>query len=651
MLGRRRTRPAPTPIRRPDPDRQCTETAASTGQRCGQWARPGSDLQVCRRHTPAEVEVEPRRRAVTAAVASLQMDGVGWRTWKFGSRQWQAEAWRQYDITGQLRFVANWVGNSVSRCRLFVAEVDDNGDAGAEVTDEKVAALASGPLGSGSAKDESLRLLGINLFVPGEAYIVAESGGGVDGTDRWFVVSGDQISRRGDRITIDKPEMFGGPGQMEWRPGEDLLLRVWTPHPRRTDEPDSPTRSAIPDLRKIESIRKRTFAELDSRLAGAGLLFLPDGVDFPRGDDEPAGVEGLQALLGKAMSVSLQDRSSASAMVPIMATLPADTIDKVKHLTFWSELSDQLLPMEEATLRSLAQSLDIPPEVMLGLGDTNHWSSWAISEDAITTQIGPVLSRIADALTTGWLRSALEALGADPDRYTYAFDTAPLAARPNRTADALNYHGALLLSDKAAVTAGAFVDDDLPSPEERLRRLMERAVTATPSLLADPMVQQILGVPAITVAPADSGGEPSEPAPVRDDRALPEQTPQTEDTAALLPVANFAVRRALSLAGGRLVPHRLRDRHPGCARHELHARHGPVDRPRADEVLRGAWDDLDAVAAADLRVDPAQLRGLLHGFCVELLTRGMCYDERLLRDLLSAAVRTRRLAAPEAVAA
>jgi hypothetical protein len=625
------------------------ETAASTGQRCGQWARVGSDLQVCAGHTSA-VE-PPRRRAVTAAVASLQMDGVGWRTWKFGSRQWQAEAWRLYDITGQLRFVANWVGNSVSRCRLFVAEVDDNGDAAAEAEDERVAALAATPLGSGSAKDESLRLLGINLFVAGEAYIVAEAGGADGDDDRWFVVSGKQIRRQGDRILIKKSDLFGG-GQMEFRPGEDLLLRVWTPHPADTDEPDSPTRSAIPDLRKIEAIRKRTFAELDSRLAGAGLLPLPEGIDFPASDDDPPGMEGLQARLMRAMSTSLQDRSSAAAMVPIMFTVPGEFLDKIRQVTFWSELSAQLLPMEESAIRSLAQSLDVPPEVLLGLGESNHWNAWASSEQAISIQIMPLLARIADALATGYLQGALDEVGADPDRYTYAFDPAPLAARPNRTADALNYHGALLLSDEAAVTAGAFVAENLPTPQERLRRLMERAVTSTPSLLADPAVAQILGVPAITAPPAeDGGGGGQPPARVRDDRALPEQTPQTEEQAALVAVSSLAVLRALGLAGGRLVPHRQRDRWPGTARHDLHAQVGPVEREQAEVVLRGAWDDLDLVAAQDLRVDPAQLRLLLHEFCAELLIRGMAYEPRLLRDLLAAAVRTRRLAAPEAVAA
>lgn len=598
--------------------------------------------------TTDTAELDRQRSALTAAVSQVKMDGASWKTWRFGDRAWQKDAWRLYDITGQHRFIANWVGNSVSRCRLYVAKVDESGEAAEEATDPKIANLAAGPLGRGPAKDEALRLLGINLFVPGEAYIVAEADGADDGSDQWWVVSGRQIKRTGDKITVKRSQLQGG-GKMEFRDGTDLLLRCWTPHPADTDEPDSPTRSAIPDLRELEAIRKREFAELDSRLAGAGLLPLPEGTDFPRADDDPPGTEGFARVLMRAMSTSLRDRASAEALVPIMFTVPGEYLDKIKPVHFWSDLSDQLLPLREAAIKSLAQSLDVPPEVLLGLGQTNHWSAWAISEEAITTQIQPVLSRIADALTIGYLRAALEELDEDPDAYVYAFDTAPLTTRPNRVADSLNYHQRGLLSDQAAIVAGGFAKEDMPSQEERLRRLAEEAVKGAPSLLADPILRQLIGIQIQPGQPAveSDGGGPGRlpPGPQRDPESPPEPTPQSEEApgpAALLAVSNMAVRRALALAGGRLVSHRQRDRWPDTPRHQLHTRHGLITADRAEEVLRGAWDDLPA-AAADLGVDPHELRGLLHGFCSELLTRGMAYDPGLLRDLVTSGPITARL--------
>lgn len=599
--------------------------------------------------------------AVTAAVATVQLDGVAWHSYRFGSREWQNEAWRLYDITGPLRYIANWIGNSVSRCRLYVAEVDETGEAGEETDDPDIAALAAGPLGSGPAKDEALRLCGVNLYIPGEAYIVAEAEGAGTGEDQWFVVSGRQIRRSGDQIVIRRSMLFGG-GDMIYRPDVDLILRSWTPHPADTDEPDSPARSAIPDLREIEALKKREFAELDSRLTGAGILPLPQEIDFPRGPEDPTGLQGFTNRLMQAMGTSLQDRSSAEAMVPIAISMPGEFVDKIKPVTFWSELSAQLLPLREGAVRSLARSLDIPPEVLLGQSDSNHWTAWQTSEDAIAIQVVPILSRIADALTTGYLRRALEQMGEDPDRFVYAFDTSPLTVRPNRSADALNYHEAGLLSDEAAVEAGAFRPDQMPDDVERVRRLVEKLVVANPTLITDPGIQQILGIESIGIAPAPvpqpvDGGQPPTPAPVDQPTDIPEQPVQTDDTtpadttpAALVAVANLAVRRALSLAGTRLVPHTQRDRYPGTPRYQLHARHGQISAERADRVLRGAWDDLPDVAA-DLGLDPRQLEALLHGFAAELLTRGMAFDPHLLRGLVHAAVHKRRLVAPMGVAA
>lgn len=591
-----------------------------------------------------EVPTRDPHATLSAAVARVEMTGSAWKTWKFGDRDWQADAWRLYDITGQLRFVANWIGSSVSRCRLVVKELDDDGEPTIDVDDPQIAALAKGPLGTGAAKDEALRLLGINLFVPGEAFIVAEADGVSQGVDRWFVVSGSAIKREGDRIIVRRA-LLNGAGVMKYREGTDLLLRCWTPHPKDTDEPDSPTRSAIPDLREIEANRKRVFAEMDSRLAGAGVLTLPEGMDFPRQQGEAADPAGFATVLMRTMAASLTDRASAEAMVPIILQGAADQLDKVKHLTFWSELSDQLLPLRKAAITSLAQSLDVPPEVLLGMGDSNHWSAWQISEEAVTIHIVPVLARIADALTVGYLRAALETIDADPDRYVYVFDPSDLTTRPNRVADGLDYHGRGLISDDAARQAGAFSEEDKPTPEETVRRLVAKAVEQNPVLVTDPVVQQILGIGPI----GPVGGSPALEAPPDDEDPTgqdgpPDTQPDNTDAppaqdgpteAALLPVCTLAVRRALGLAGTRLVPHTKRDRYPGTARHALHVRHGPISRDQAVTSLRGAWEDLHAVAD-DLLVDGTQLEDLLSGFCIELLTRGMAFDPALLRDVLRA---------------
>ena len=612
------------------------------------WRFRGADTTTTRFR---EIVTSSARRAladgsagssVTAAVSRLSMDGASWRSYRFGDRAWQADAWRLYDITGQLRFVANWVGNSVSRCNLYIARMNPDGSPGKRVETGPIAKLAASPLGSGDAKAEALRLLSIDLFVPGEAYVVAEAGAGDDGSDLWWVVTSRQIKRQGDKITVSRSPIHGG-GTMEYREGIDLIIRVWTPHPADTTEPDSPTRSAIPDLREMEALRKREFAELDSRLSGAGVFALPESLELPRGDDDPAGAAGFTALLGRVMSRSLRDRSSAEAMVPIIITGPGEDIERIRHITLWSELSGQIGTMREGALRSLAQSLDIPPEVLIGIGSsTNHWNAWAISREAVQIHIKPILTRIAAALTTGYLAPALEAMGEDPGGYLYVFDTAPLTVNPDRSDDAMSIRSWRLISDSVTRAASSWTDGDAPSSAERAVRLVEKLLIASPNaVLSDQALRELIGLPKAQAAPvADTTaptGQEEQPPPAEEEETLPEETEEMEEEQGPPPAgpptappglsftAQLAIRRALGLAGTRLVPHSKRP--AGVPTYQLHVHHGPVvGSKKISTFLDGSWRDEFTGVGPAFGIDDRLFLAMVEEHCCDLLVRGIAYD-------------------------
>src|SRR5690606_722303 len=316
-------------------------------------------------------------RGLTAATATVELGRESaWASWKFGNREWQAEAWRLYDIVPELRFLAGWIGDSVSQCRLYVTRVDETGEETGEVEDRRISEIGAQPLGSGSQRDDNLRLLGVDLAVGGEAWVVGE-GALTDDPKSWFVVSGSQIHRNGDLISIRRPLSAGGK-VLTLTDGEDVLIRAWRPHPNDIWQSDSPTRSAIPALREIELLTKREFAELESRLVGAGVWFLPEGIDFPRGEGDPEGMTGAMAMLQRAAAENIREQSRASSMVPIIATIPDNLLEHLEKFKdpsrFWSQLSEQILPMKEKAIIRVAASFEIPSELLTGLGDSNHWS-------------------------------------------------------------------------------------------------------------------------------------------------------------------------------------------------------------------------------------------------------------------------------------
>jgi hypothetical protein len=628
---------------------------------------------------PSPPALRGRPRFLTAATAMVDLGAASsWKTWKFGNKEWQTEAWRLYDIIPELHKISGRIGDSVAQARLYVTEVDDTGEETGEVTDDQIKRLAAVPLGTGAQRDDCLRLAGIDLAVSGECWIVGE--GAARSPEKaessWFVVTGSAFKREGEKVKVKRPKTRGG-SYLELADGVDILIRCWNPHPNDTDQADSFTRSAIVPLREIELLTKREFAELDSRLTGAGVLFLPEGTDFPREDGDPAGLAGFMAVMQRAAAASIRDQSDARALVPIMATVPDAVLpylDQIKPINFWSQLSAEVGDMKEKAIGRLASSTEIPAEVITGIGDANHWTAWLISDEGTRWIKAGYLGPIADALTRGFLRLALESMGVpNPERYAFAFDTSTLAAKPNRLDDAVQLHDRFLIKDTEVVRAGAFDPDQMPTVQERAAQIVLKLLTTQPDLILDPEVQRLLGLPSVksvglpptadqNADGADpdggsddgppNGGEPPEAPDAGETRALTEalgarvralsapSMPALPSAEAVFnAAAKLTVYRALELAGGRLTtPQERRGRWAEVPRHELHHHVGPITRDKAARVTDDAWRHVPTLAA-DLGVNADDLRALLEGYVLELLTRGIRHHDDLLFAALQVANR------------
>jgi hypothetical protein len=625
-----------------------------------------------------------RRYPASLAGATAMVDlsaASSWKTWKFGNRDWQAEAWRLYDIIPELHKISGRIGDSIAQARLYVTEVDETGEESGEVTDDRIRRLAAVPLGTGAQRDDCLRLAGIDLAVGGECWIVGEGAASSpeNAEGSWFVVTSSAFKTEGDTIKVKRPKNRGG-AYLELADGVDILIRCWNPHPNDTDQADSFTRPSIVPLREIELLTKREFAELDSRLTGAGVLFLPEGTDFPREEGDPDGLAGFMAVMQRAAAASLTNQGDARSMVPIMATVPDAVLpylDQIKPITFWSELSAEIGEMKDKAIHRLASSSEIPAEVITGIGDANHWTAWLISDEGTRWIKAGYLGPVADALTRGFLRLALASMGvADPERYAFAFDTSTLAAKPNRLEDATKLRDQFLISDEEYVRAGAFDPAVMPSVQERVVQILLRAIQTQPDLMTDPEIQRVLGLPAIetvglpptsaqntdgdnpnpdeepvTDGPPNGGTAPEEPEP-SETRAITEalgarvralsapSVPALPSPEAVFnAAAKLTVYRALELAGGRLTtPQERRGRWAEVPRHELHHHVGPITRDKAAKVTDDAWRHVPTLAA-DLGVNAADLRALLEGYVLELLTRGIRHHDDLLFAALQVANR------------
>jgi len=325
----------------------------------------------------ASTDLVPRSQSLVASAARVSFKDGSWNSYRFGDDTWQQEAWRLYDCVGEGRFAANWIGSCCSRVRIYVADVDKNGRVQQETEKPKVAALADTLFGGPPAKAEALRMLGINLTVAGDAYIIGRSVDDKD-SDEWYVVSCSELRRmgRGDNMYyafIDPNGKVLSGNQNRLDPERDIIIRVWTPHPRRNLWADSPFRGAMPMLLEIERLTKFVFAQIDSRLVSAGIVWLPKEASFPSLDGDMTGAEALTDAMMRAASISRRGEDSAAGVVPFFVELPTDALGKVQMTQFTSELSQQARELREEALSRFATAMDMPPEILKGTGDTNHW--------------------------------------------------------------------------------------------------------------------------------------------------------------------------------------------------------------------------------------------------------------------------------------
>lgn len=483
------------------------------------------------------------------AAATQDIGGVGGGVGRVGNG-WQADAWGFYDSVGELRYVCEWLAAALSRCTIKASDIDEVTGLPTGFTEDALAAetvrdIAGGPAGQARLFSR----MATHFTVPGEMYLAIivrrDTDDGVP-REEWHILSTDEVTSAVGRREITLPDGT----RHEINDEDDTIARVWRPHPRRAIAADSPVRACVPILREIVRLGQHIEATAKSRLSGNGLMVLPQELSMPvpkmvRGLDPDApglpmptppvpdvvadDVTGLemrqvtaQDVMGaliEASQIAIQDPTSAAALLPVMLQGPGEYLDKIQHITLGSEFTKVVMELREAATRRLALSLDVPPEILLGTADSNHWSAWAIEESAIKLHIEPIMVLICDALTEHILRPMLRLEGhPDPEAVTVWYDTINLTNRPDRSEDAKTAFEAGMMSAQAYMRHLGFDDDEMIdfNDAEQRQRFLVAMVVKNPRLLGDPVFAASVGLDATVGIDPDTGHHVEEQAPAPD---------------------------------------------------------------------------------------------------------------------------------------
>ena len=572
------------------------------------------------------------------------------------SQPWQEEVYRHYGICGEARYSANYVGNSLSRARLFTKDLNAKQLVDA-AEDSQSAGILSQLFGGADAQPAMLKSVGIHLTVAGECYLVGRSPTGIPERDRgadpdadtiWEIVSVREINVTGTKWSIRYGD--GHPDVMLDK--SDVVIRIWTPDPASRMEADSPFKSMLPVLSEIEYLTLHIFAQCRSRLAGAGILWVPQEMDFPpppNVDGVPmevaTEVEGLMLRLADAMIADIHDQGDPNSVVPIALSAPGEMIDKAKLMHFWSNLDEKALEMRTAAIHRFALGMDLPPEQILGMGSNagsgggtsngiSHWGAWQVDESTIKLHIEPMLDAFTSAVTISYLRpgGAINSL--------VAYDTSALRLRPDRSRESMELWDRGVLKTEIMLRENGFDVSDMPDPEEVKQWFLRKIATgsATPEQVHAALKQ--VGVDLGDMELSAVEGRESRPAPSleqHETRDAPERpfpnaasaiTTYAPGDQVLLNVSHALMFRALERAGNRLRNGVVNK--PNCPAYETHT------LIHANGTAESALDDAFANAniVLDGLADYTKVVPVLHDYASALLHEGAKHEKVRLESAL-----------------
>lgn len=614
---------------------------------------------------PRTLTVEKPSTAPTSLVASAARIRGGRKMSSTlrntGADAWHTEAWGHYRKIGEFRYACDWIGAQLSKAIISgTREVNGKPEA---IEGGTVGEILSGLFGNADGRAEMLRLIGIHMSVTGECWIVGypDPDPFGDGTDRWEVAASTKVTRP---LTDADSWKVNDVTLTDVVNDDVMAIRIWRPDPLEPQLSISPARAILSTLRQLDKLSSYISAQLDSRLAGAGVLLMPTSMNFPapaiEGDTvqkSASSAEDLMQIIMEAMARSMEDREDASAVVPIVVTASAEDIAAVKHMTFWSELDQHAIELRNEAIRRLALGMDMPPEVLQGAADANHWSAWQADESSIKSHTEPLLKIITTALGSHYLRPLLtDEAGYDEAtrsfegtplvKYSVAADTSEMRLRPNRSKEAMELYNIGELNGTALRRETGFDENDAMGEEELATWLTRKVASGstTPELVEAALKQLGVKLHVVhdtqapesvreTIDPAKGVGTPTPPPPsLKDhpennipDRALGERRKAHRDAgdvpsadiarkASLLAASEQLVFRALERAGNRLK-NKLGGLKVNCTAAEMY-QYVAVDD--IEFALTDAWAGVPLVAAR-AGIHPQVLELDLHEYTAGLL--------------------------------
>lgn len=388
----------------------------------------------------------------------------------------QHMCWDYHRGIGITWFADTYKANAISQVRLFPARIEDPREDPVPIDDpyslqQTVLDDLAGGTSTGLAQGTSpmMAALAMHDAVAGECHWWTHADPDT-GANVHEILSTEELTYTGTdyqvrRTPADTPISIDT--------ARDLLVRLWNPDPAFRDLATSPLFVQQDTLEPLWLLIQGQIAAAKSRLAQADLLLVPNELDYkgtpgPDGENTP-----LDKELLAAGSAAIRDPRSPFRWFPIVIRGKSDFLrpEFLRTVELFKDMPKETIEQIEALRQRFAHDIDLPTEIVSGLGDLKYSNAWLV--DAATwPHLRPSCERVLANFSTYVYQVFLIAGGMkaeDVVREVVWYDATNVIVKPDLSAAADIGIQNGTLSNRAWLRAHGFEEDDAPSDEEMAR--------------------------------------------------------------------------------------------------------------------------------------------------------------------------------------
>ena len=571
------------------------------------------------------------RRILTASAAKID-PGMKERN-KQKTESWQDGSFAVTKSVPELNYASRFYSRMMKRLRIYPALRDEQ---------DRTTAIEEGPpvdlldriQDPGGGRSHILGAYGRLMFIAGEGYLFGRELETED--ERWSFVSSKEVEASDGKI-LWKPYATGGK-TTEYSSSAAVIYRMWMPDPEKSGDAESPMRAALEIAEELQLLTKAVKTTAISRML-TGILKVPAELSFGSGDpgteEDAESNPFLRDLIEWATGI-IEAAGSPEAAAPFIAEGAAEFLAQLEFMpTHTSEKDYMEKDLRLEAINRLAMGLDLPPELLKGMAEANHWGARQIMHDAWKSHGSGIAEQFCDDLSEAYLRPALrEAKFPDWNKVVVEYDDSQVVITPDRSDDAHKVFNNIGIGWEGYRKQTGTPEEFAPDEEEF--RIMLAIKMREPALLKGTKYEieepePLPGEPGPQPDPARNGNDPEEEPPAPGPAGVSRRESRS---LAMRGAAEMAILRCRSLAGSK-----IRTRHRKspefsqiceASNNELAAHAGKawldaMDTPPALALVKSGADDFVSLCVEAWGIQPPQAQAM--GQMIVVFSSKTLYDE------------------------